>query len=484
MTASNGMGVHRSGISLRGWRWQNLGEGLPVLWLPLPWHRSLKSGAPNCTVQEEAAADVGVGTCQLSGTVRDCSCEYAAVERVNREAVLPVLRDLVRQPFFRYFKVSLYCDCPFWPDDGMCVLRDCSVCPCEDHEVPAPWKAADSGQTCEGSPRLEAESAVDRRVDASTKEHLVSIRGWRGFNNPWMLEDEGDVEYSYINLLMNPERYTGYKGEHAHRIWNLIYSQSCFSNINDPDTCAERRVFYRLISGMHASISAHIAKEYLLDERADKWGPNLALFRERLGNEGVRERVENLYFAYLFVLRAALKAGPLLREAAYDTGSPLEDARTSELVRKLVDSKAVKQACPVPFDEGRLWKGEDGEELKRQLQAHFHNITKAMDCVGCEKCKLWGKLQILGIATSLKVLFSAEDCSGDQTAEPQLKLERNEVIAMLNLLERLAASIEVVREMSLQLADSANHPRGLGAIEDVTHESLNDVLRQSLMGHA
>lgn len=40
------------------------------------------------------------------------------------------------------------------------------------------------------------------------------------------------------------------QGEHAHRIWNLIYSQSCFSNINDPDTCAERRVFYRLISGV------------------------------------------------------------------------------------------------------------------------------------------------------------------------------------------------------------------------------------------
>lgn len=56
----------------------------------------------------------------------------------------------------------------------------------------------------------------------------------------------------------------------------------------------------------------------------------------------------------------------------------------------------MQQACPVPFDEGRLWKGEDGPELKKQLQKHFHNITKAMDCVGCEKCKLWGKLQILG----------------------------------------------------------------------------------------
>jgi hypothetical protein len=35
-----------------------------------------------------------------------------------------------------------------------------------------------------------------------------------------------------------------------------------------------------------------------------------------------------------------------------------------------------------------------------------------MDCVGCEKCKMWAKLQLLGIATSLKILFSTEDCSG------------------------------------------------------------------------
>jgi hypothetical protein len=50
----------------------------------------------------------------------------------------------------------------------------------------------------------------------------------------------------------------------------------------------------------------------------------------------------------------------------------------------------------MPFDEGRLWKGEQGAALKRQLQATFQNITRVMDCVGCEKCKLWGKLQTLG----------------------------------------------------------------------------------------
>lgn len=46
-----GVGVHRSGISLQVWQWQTLGEGLPVLWLPLPWYRSVKFGASNCTVQ-------------------------------------------------------------------------------------------------------------------------------------------------------------------------------------------------------------------------------------------------------------------------------------------------------------------------------------------------------------------------------------------------------------------------------------------------
>lgn len=32
-----------------------------------------------------------------------------------------------------------------------------------------------------------------------------------------------------------------------------------------------------------------------------------------------------------------------------------------------------------------------------------------MDCVGCEKCRLWGKLQVLGMGTALKILFSVND---------------------------------------------------------------------------
>jgi ERO1-like protein alpha len=122
----------------------------------------------------------------------------------------------------------------------------------------------------------------------------------------------------------------GLKGEAAARIWDAIYTQSCFANIHANDTCTERRIFYRLVSGeqmhaawlsfcgtfgaqhrlhvstgtragtirnrqhllcttgMHASISAHIANDYLLDEFRGQWGPNLGEFERRLGNPEVR----------------------------------------------------------------------------------------------------------------------------------------------------------------------------------------------------
>ena len=32
-----------------------------------------------------------------------------------------------------------------------------------------------------------------------------------------------------------------------------------------------------------------------------------------------------------------------------------------------------------------------------------------MDCVGCDKCRLWGKVQTTGLATALKVLFELDE---------------------------------------------------------------------------
>ena len=118
----------------------------------------------------------------------------------------------------------------------------------------------------------------------------------------------------------------------------------------------------------------------------------------------------------------------------------------------ILSDEALQEVCVLPFDEGRMWRGANGGQLREQLQGHFQNITIVMDCVGCEKCKLWGKLQFLGVATALKVLFASNSCF-EPTLQPSemlqaLRLERNEVIALVNLLAKLAQSVAAYRSLS------------------------------------
>ena len=99
------------------------------------------------------------------------------------------------------------------------------------------------------------------------------VRGWDGFNNPWVPDGDDEVDYVYVNLQLNPERYTGYKGEDARRIWSAIYAQSAFEGLQNqqqgvpgagssPQAAVEQRVLYRLVSGMHSSITASIVRNY------------------------------------------------------------------------------------------------------------------------------------------------------------------------------------------------------------------------------
>lgn len=44
---------------------------------------------------------------KYSGIVQDCCCDYETVDHLNEEVLHPLLQELVKTPFFRYFKVSL-----------------------------------------------------------------------------------------------------------------------------------------------------------------------------------------------------------------------------------------------------------------------------------------------------------------------------------------------------------------------------------------
>ncbi|KAE9608235.1 putative thiol oxidase [Lupinus albus] len=376
-------------------------------------------------------------TPKYSGMVEDCCCDYETVDHLNEEVLNPSLQELVKTPFFRYFKAKLWCDCPFWPDDGMCKLRDCSVCECPESEFPEsfkkPYRLSLNDLVCqEGKPQ----AAVDRTLDSK------AFRGWTEIDNPWTNDDETDNgEMTYVNLQLNPERYTGYTGPSARRIWDAVYSENC-PKYPSQESCQEKKILYKLISGLHSSISIHIASDYLLDEATNSWGQNLTLLYDRVLQ--YPDRVSNLYFTFLFVLRAVTKAADYLEQAEYDTGNLNEDLKTQSLMKQLLYNPKLQAACPVPFDEAKLWKGQSGPELKQNIQQQFRNISALMDCVGCEKCRLWGKLQVLGLGTALKILFSDD---GQENLGHILQLQRNEVIALMNLLNRLSESVELVREI-------------------------------------
>ena len=60
---------------------------------------------------------------------------------------------------------------------------------------------------------------------------------------PSYLCDTGSSNDLYVNLLDNPEQYTGYSGPSAARVWQAIQHENCFGGLDD--TCVEKRVFYR-----------------------------------------------------------------------------------------------------------------------------------------------------------------------------------------------------------------------------------------------
>ena len=43
-----------------------------------------------------------------------------------------------------------------------------------------------------------------------------------------VVSDVESPDAQYVDLLLNPERFTGYKGPAAWQIWNSIYEENCF----------------------------------------------------------------------------------------------------------------------------------------------------------------------------------------------------------------------------------------------------------------
>lgn len=421
--------------------------------------------------------------CELRGQVDDCCCSVESVNSLNNIHIHPKISSLVgTSNYFKYFKVNLNKRCPFWPDDSRCALKDCAVDICSEDEIPI--GITKSKQPLQTSLPKNKDSAADQDYGDQcatgeldnlgninptiSKEQIGNFEQWTVHDDLedkfCDIDDEHGPGMKYVDLTLNPERYTGYSGFSARRVWNSIYKENCFVpekqkltyatlNANSLDKmCLERRVFYRAISGMHASINIHLCYNYLLSGNLygkNVWGPNVKEFHKRFEPKSTNGQgpvwLKNLYTTYLLVLRAILKAKPYWEKELFYTGDDEEDKRVKNLVLDIVKSI---QTCPSTFDESLMFSGNGkrAKSLKEEFRSHFYNITRIMDCVGCDKCRLWGKLQTQGLGTALKILFSSTKWETIPMIKgKQFKLTRTEIVSLFNAFGRLSSSVHALK---------------------------------------
>jgi hypothetical protein len=435
--------------------------------------------------------------------VSDACATYSDLDRLNTE-LQPSLNDITRNTdFFAYYRLGLFSkECPFWSDEnGMCGNIACAVNTLDNEEdIPLVWRAEELGKLegrKAGHPgkKLQQERGPQRPLQGMLGENVgescvVEYDDECDERDYCVPEDESaGSKGDYVSLVDNPERFTGYAGEGTKQVWDAIYRENCFSKSSFPksayvgvpafppkgpaaselqsvmrdsarqqaleeqqeidpnkpfvatmgleneDECLEKRVFYRVVSGMHTSITTHLCWEYL-NQTTGKWGPNLQCYKDRL--HGFPDRVANLYFNYALVLRAVIKLGPYLKDYTFCSGDPAQDLITKQKVQALT-SRAGE--APQIFDESLMFVNGEGPSLKEDFRNRFRNISRIMDCVGCDKCRLWGKLQTAGYGAALKVLFEFDNNSEDI---PMLK--RTELVALFNTLARISSSLEAIKK--------------------------------------
>jgi hypothetical protein len=480
-----------------------------------------------------AAADAAVASGATGADAdidRELCCCSSDELGTNAAPLLAVLDELVTQPFFRYFRVNVKKKCPYWVAHTLCTHRGnpCKFCRCDADEIPASLRTdTDMGKPLGADWVKEDDPDVEGNVDAAagagagagggSQQHDALDRSdgshsavseldatkttpaatatapAAGARKPFETAaasagGDADPQAEYVDLVRNPEGNTFYLGNQASRVWRAIYDENCLRLAGEGDAdadaapqCREWLVFYRLISGLHTSISTHIAAYYdvhvlpgdarykpatsheaalaealaamPLEVRHTTRAfakPNCTVYEQRLRDKPAH--VANMHFVFRFVVRALTRS----RDAFVDPdtfemrpalriGDAAHDAATGRLLERLFRAHLL---CSPTFNESRLLQEPNVAALLPEMKRRIANMTTITDCISCEKCRLWGKLQLLGLATAFKIVMAP--------ANRVPHLDRRELMSLVNLARQLTDSVHNERVMCRPRATSEN----------------------------
>ena len=334
------------------------------------------------------------------------------------DQIRPILAELTQQTFFQYFRVDVSKNCPFWGNEAKCTKPAfCKLnCECPVKKLPSTWVAEDL--------------KIRENEGFSKIEFSDMMKPIKQKKDKWSFDEITDHSI-YVDLLNDKEQYTGYQGQ---KIWNSLYEDHCMKLVN---TCGSGDFLYKMISGMHTSVSTHLT-EYFVEfgkfNRSQIVYANDQMYFEKVGD--YPDRIESLIFAVQILLRSFVRYVDLIRDFNIDTGEFNNDMKTKQLLHKLVN--LVGNQKDKSFDDKLIFgEGNNVEQRRDAYLTYFTNMTKVMDCVDCMKCKAYGKMQILGLSVALRILLKKSDTF----------LSRNELVAFVNTLSKWTESVHIIDRM-------------------------------------
>ena len=343
------------------------------------------------------------------------------------DQMLPLLEHLTRLKYFRYFRVDLTLECESEVSNQLCTeKRKCSLCPCPEENLPKAWLDEDF--------RLREARTFNRY---GVMEHVFDKPGQGGgrmVNGPakdvWKLDQISEFD-TYVDLHSDMESYTGYQGQ---RIWEVIYKEHCQGFY---DMCTENRLLHRLISGMHSSVSSHLS--FYFDSNPnpepgiDKvYKPNLGMYIQKVG--AYPERMGNLVFAISVLVDGISRYASEISDFKITLDDLNEELKTKQALKQLMFILA--QSKETLFAKSRVFSKPMLKQVEmEQFTNYYKRIVRIMDCVDCQKCKVYGKMQVLGLTVALRKLLN----------EGPTQLTRNELVALVNTLKKWVESIKIMR---------------------------------------
>lgn len=163
-----------------------------------------------------------------------------------------------------------------------------------------------------------------------------------------------------IDLSQNPETNTGYRYG-AKEVWAHIFNVDL-----DPQ-------YQSVMKGLKFSITTHICKYYL--KTGHEYSENPALYRKLFCKQDYDDFNRLLAFIYTKFLSFDLKKF-IIPKKLYDKLCNIHDAiRASKLDVK----------------------------MNFTFRPAFKRVFTILNCVGCEKCRLWGKVKVIGLNTAFAI---------------------------------------------------------------------------------